>query len=105
MSSWIAATCFFLTGDCLAADIALPDSMPPKAPPIANYDWSGFYVGGHVGYSRGYGRNTLFDPNQTAAVSSFGSLFGGLQFGYNYLLPSRVLVGIEGDISFPNYLE
>jgi high affinity Mn2+ porin len=28
-----------------------------------------------------------------------------LQFGYNYLLPSRLLVGIEGDISFPNYLD
>ena len=29
----------------------------------------------------------------------------GLQFGYNYLLPSRLLIGIEGDISFPNYLD
>ena len=28
-----------------------------------------------------------------------------MQFGYNYLLPSRLLVGIEGDISFPNYLD
>jgi high affinity Mn2+ porin len=91
--------------DCLAADIPFPNSMPLKSPPIANYDWSGFYVGGHVGYSRGYGRNTLFDPNQTTASSSFGSLFGGLQFGYNDLLPSRLLVGIEGDISFPNYLD
>jgi high affinity Mn2+ porin len=78
--------------------------MPLKALPIANYDWSGFYVGGHVGYGRGYGRNILSDPNPTAG-SSFGSLFGGLQFGYNYLLPSRLLLGIEGDISFPNYLD
>jgi high affinity Mn2+ porin len=91
--------------DCLAADVAFPSSIPLKAPPIANYDWSGFYVGGHVGYSRGYGRDTLFDPNPTAASSSFGSLFCGLQFGYNYLLPSRLLLGIEGDISFPNYLD
>ena len=28
-----------------------------------------------------------------------------MQFGYNYRLPSRLLVGIEGDISFPNYLD
>jgi hypothetical protein len=75
--------CFFVT-TCLAADISAVSSMPLKAPPIANYDWSGFC--GHVGYSRGYGRNTLFDPNPTAASSSFGSLFGGFQFGYNYLL-------------------
>jgi hypothetical protein len=101
----IAATRFFSIADCLAADGASPNSMPLKAPPIANYDWSGLYVGGHVGYGRGYRRNTLSDPNPTAASSSFGSLFGGLQFGYNYLLPSRLLVGIEGDISFPNYLD
>jgi high affinity Mn2+ porin len=79
--------------------------MPLKAPRIANYDWSGFYVGGHVGYSRGSGRNTLFDPDPTVASSSFGSLFGGMQFGYNYLMSSRLLVGIEGDISFPNFLD
>jgi high affinity Mn2+ porin len=79
--------------------------MPLKAPPIAKYDWSGFYVGGHVGYDRGYGANTLFDPNPTTANSSFGSLFGGMQFGYNYRLPSRLLLGIEGDFSFPNFLD
>jgi high affinity Mn2+ porin len=35
----------------------------------------------------------------------FGSLFGGSQFGYNHMLPSRLLVGIEGDFSFSNYLD
>jgi high affinity Mn2+ porin len=91
--------------DCLAAEVAFPNSTPLKALPIANYDWSGFYVGGHVGYGRGSGSNTLFDPSPTATDSSFGSLFGGMQFGYNYRLPSRLLIGIEGDISFPNYLD
>jgi high affinity Mn2+ porin len=89
----------------LAADTSVFGSMPLKAPPIAKYDWSGFYVGGHVGYDRGYGANTLFDPNPTTANSSFGSLFGGMQFGYNYRLPSRLLLGIEGDFSFPNFLD
>ena len=48
-------------------------------------------------------RCSIRDP--TTAGASFGSLFGGLQFGYNYLLPSRLLVGVEGDISFPNFLD
>jgi high affinity Mn2+ porin len=104
LASVAATTCFFVTG-CLAAEIAVVGSMPLKAPPVATYDWSGFYVGGHVGYVRGNGRNTLFDPDPTAADSSFGSLFGGMHLGYNYRLPSRLLVGIEGDFSFPNYLD
>jgi high affinity Mn2+ porin len=104
LASVAATTCSFVTG-CLAAEISVVGSMPLKAPPIATYDWSGFYVGGHVGYGRGNGRDTLFDTNPTAADSSFGSLFGGMQFGYNYRLPSRLLVGIEGDFSFPNYLD
>ena len=104
LASVAATTCSFVTG-CLAAEISVVGSMPLKAPPIATYDWSGFYVGGHVGYGRGNGRDTLFDPNPTAADGSFGSLFGGMQFGYNYRLPSRLLVGIEGDFSFPNYLD
>jgi high affinity Mn2+ porin len=102
----VAATAFHsVATTCLAADIPVVSPVILKAPPIANYDWSGFCVGGHVGYDRGYGRDALFDPNPTAASSSFGSIFGGLQFGYNYRLPSRLLVGIEGDISFPNYLD
>lgn len=88
-----------------AADLV--GKIPLQAPPsvAVPFDWTGAYFGGHVGYSRGYGRNTLFDPDPTAAGTSFGSMFGGLQFGYNYLLPSRLLVGIEGDISFPNFLD
>ena len=101
----VCAAALAVSGAAKAADLPAVGSMPLKAPPIANYDWSGFYVGGHVGYSRGYGRNTLFDPNPSAADSSFGGQFAGMQFGYNHLLPSRLLIGMEADISFPNYLD
>src|SRR5262249_2881625 len=30
------------------------------------------------------------------------SYFAGLQAGYNWVLPSRLLLGVEADISFPN---
>ena len=88
-----------------AADLIGPVPLQAPSSVAASFDWTGAYFGGHVGYSRGYGRNRLLDPAPTAAGTSFGSLFGGLQFGYNYLLPSRLLVGIEGDISFPNFLD
>jgi high affinity Mn2+ porin len=87
-----------------AAAADFPNSMPLKVPAFANYDWTGFYVGGHVGYSRGVGSNTLFDPIPAKSSAAFGDVLGGLQFGYNYLLPSHLLVGLEGDVSFPDYI-
>src|SRR4030088_802985 len=76
-----------------------------KAPDLPAYDdWTGLYVGGHVGYSRGNAQVTLADPAPIGFSSSFGSLRGGVQLGYNYLLPSRILLGIEADISFLNVL-
>src|ERR1700738_1149435 len=80
-----------------AADLALP-VLP------AQFNWTGLYVGGHVGYSRGDARFTIFDPAPGPSASRFGGLFGGVQAGYNYVLPSRILLGVETDISFPNYL-
>jgi high affinity Mn2+ porin len=87
--------------------------LPLKSPSVVApaYDWTGFYVGGHVGYSRGKAQVTLADqvtltdPSSTSNFAgSFGSLNGGAQAGYNYLLPSRFLLGIEADASFPNFL-
>lgn len=67
------------------------------------YDWSGFYFGGHLGYGRGGTSSTLFDPFASSMTNSFGSAFGGMHGGYNYVLPSRLMLGIEGDISFANF--
>ena len=87
-------------GAAAAADMAV--KAPPPSPPSA-YDWSGFYVGGHVAYSLGRGTSTLSDPNPTVVGNSFSSLYGGVQGGYNYVFPSRLLLGAEADITFPNF--
>jgi high affinity Mn2+ porin len=68
------------------------------------YDWSGFYFGGHVGYSRGNASETLSEPNPVPRSNGFGSLYAGAQVGYNYFWWPRLLAGIEADLSFPNYL-
>src|SRR6266700_209462 len=93
-----------------AADATIPppwSQLQLKAPPArapSNFDWSGFYVGGHVGYSRGNAQVTLADPDPINFSHAFGSVTGGLQGGYNYVLPSRFLLGIEADASFLNAL-
>jgi high affinity Mn2+ porin len=65
---------------------------------------SGFYVGGHVGYLFGNANATLGDPIGGAAaggVTPYGTWIGGAQVGYQYFLPSRLMLGLEADVSFP----
>jgi high affinity Mn2+ porin len=74
-----------------------PSSVAPA------FDWSGWYVGGHLGYGRGRVTTSVFDPAAMPAGRTFGSLFAGLQAGTNVVLPSRYLVGVEGDVTFANF--
>jgi high affinity Mn2+ porin len=63
----------------------------------------GFYFGGHVGYLFGTGSATLGDPTGIASAggsSAVGQLFGGVQGGYQAILPSRWMLGVELDLSF-----
>ena len=42
---------------------AIAADMPLKAPHLRPaFDWSGFYIGGHTGYSRGSSIAVLADP-------------------------------------------
>jgi high affinity Mn2+ porin len=100
----------FVAGIALmaAARVAEAGDLPVKAPPpgpVPYYDWTGFYVGGHVGYSMGHANSTLSDPDPAIFGNSFSSLYAGLQAGYNYVLPSHLLLGIDADLTFPNYFE
>ncbi|TGQ79438.1 porin family protein, partial [Mesorhizobium sp. M2D.F.Ca.ET.206.01.1.1] len=66
------------------------------------HDWSGVYVGGHLGYGFGSTDATYNLPNTptirgTQDYDTDGFL-GGVQIGYNYQVNSAVL-GIEADIS------
>jgi high affinity Mn2+ porin len=86
-------------GPALAAD------LPVKAPHIQSvFDWTGFYIGAHAGFSRGSSSAVLGDPLPAATSNVFDGMIGGVQAGYNVRLPSGLLLGVETDISFPNYL-
>ncbi|WP_425991795.1 carbohydrate porin [Afipia sp. DC4300-2b1] len=87
----------------LAAD--KPIAMPLKEQRAGTYfDWSGLYIGAHMGYGWGRSNATRFDPLPSALSHSYNGINGGVQAGYNVVLPSRVLLGVEADITFPNYI-
>jgi high affinity Mn2+ porin len=96
---------FALDGAAMAADI--PVRMPVKAPYLQPvFDWTGFYIGAHAGYGRGTSSAVLIDPllATTATNSAFSGMIGGVQAGYNFQMPSGLLLGVEADLTFPNYL-
>ena len=97
-----------------AADSSLP--IPVKAPAVpAVYDWTGFYAGGRVGYAWGSSNWRVSSPgvsNVSGSIDLFqplnafndtGSFTQGLQAGYNYMLPNRIVVGAEADVTFPAF--
>jgi high affinity Mn2+ porin len=97
----IALGAFALDATARAADLKLP----AKAPYLqAVFDWTGFYIGGHTGYGRGSSTAVLADPAVTPTDSRFSGVIGGVQAGYNWRLPSGLLLGVEADLTFPNYL-
>ncbi len=65
---------------------------------------SGFYVGGHVGYLFGTATATFADPvpgSTAGGITPYGTIFGGVQAGYEHIFPSRLMLGLELDMSFP----
>lgn len=86
-------------------EAATAADLPLKAPALkAVYDWTGLYIGAHVGYGFGTSSATLTDPTIAIRHNDHGGMTGGVQAGYNWRLNSGWLLGVEGDISFPNYL-
>ena len=100
----IAAIASLLTTSAFAADLA--PRMYTKAPPpvAAVYNWTGFYIGGNIGYSWGRSSDTSTLTNGAGTVlfasadrSNLNGVVGGGQIGYNWQLQNWVL-GLEADI-------
>jgi high affinity Mn2+ porin len=70
----------------------------------ASYNWSGLYLGGHIGegFGRLHGGTNAGQPLPLPGVPLQG-LIGGYQLGYNVHLPNNVVVGIEADATFGSF--
>jgi outer membrane immunogenic protein len=111
----ISATLGALIGPASAADLARPVYRRPVVVAAPIYTWTGFYVGGNVGYSSGHARTdiagtatTFFFPPVFANPSNFAfagsntaalqGVIGGGQVGYNHQFSPRWVLGFEADI-------
>ena len=93
----------------LAADMPSMEPAPLAMPMQQTYDWSGFYLGGQIGYGwsqSNTGTISFYDvlpavtPFTTApGIGINGSgLLGGIEAGYNWQ-SGHMLFGVEGDVS------
>ena len=92
---------FGLQQTALAAD--MPVKAPVhKAPLVAPvYDWSGLYVGAHIGGA--WSNSTLTSNNIGTSWNTGGTGFiGGLQAGYNFQV-GNFLFGVEGDFDWTTF--
>jgi outer membrane immunogenic protein len=86
---------------CMANDAtrAAPPALPPP------HSWTGFYLGGNVGYSWGHSDTEMALGNNSAGGVLFGSrnsfdmngAIGGGQIGYNYQT-GNIVWGLETDL-------
>ena len=78
-------------------------ALAPIASAAPVFNWTGFYVGGNVGYSWGKADNTYHSVGNGNNFTQFDSpsingAIGGGQAGYNYVFAPRWIVGLETDI-------
>jgi outer membrane immunogenic protein len=96
----VASSALGLATAASAADMPVYLKAPPPA-----WNWTGFYLGGNVGYSWGNSNSTVtfLDNTTGAALASVGNSFGmdgvigGGQIGYNWQRGNWVW-GLETDI-------
>lgn len=109
------------SGSSFAADLPVSARSAPVPAAVA-FNWSGFYVGGNIGWAGAAGggprdlsytlRNlddSYFNRDESVGNGWFNpqgsksnnSVIGGVQFGYNYQF-GKMVIGAETDFSFLN---
>ena len=107
MKHLVLATTFLVAAGMMAPAFAA--DMPLKAAPmpVASFDWSGIYIGGHIG--GGWATNDISDPGlgivgailgvPTIQTTDSSGFLGGGQIGSNYQF-GKLVIGWEGDASW-----
>lgn len=98
LSLLAAAAVAFGATSASAADLGRPAYKAPPPAVVAAYNWSGFYIGAHLGYA--WSSEEATDPvaGLRGATDPDGFL-GGVQVGYNWQV-DRWVFGVEGDWSW-----
>jgi outer membrane immunogenic protein len=97
--TFAGATLVALTGIATAADMPVKAPLPPPPPP---FSWTGFYIGGQVGWARAHDDASIVNPGIPVAINlpftvDVDGVIGGAHVGYNLQYGMWVL-GVEGTV-------
>ena len=90
-----AALVAMLAAPAVAADMGVSPAY--KSPPPVMYNWTGFYIGGHLGGA--FGGDNNFGGLVTGNNND-GRFLGGVQVGADYQFAPNWVLGIEGQYSW-----
>ena len=95
----VALVALGATVPALAADLGARHTYTKAPPYVATpiYNWTGFYIGGHVGGAFG-GDNNVLAPG--FGSGNDGRFMGGVQAGYDYQFAPNWVMGLEANYSF-----
>lgn len=89
------------TAPALAADLgARTYNKAPMMAPAAVYNWTGFYIGGHIGGAFSDHNNDFGTSFTSSNNDSNGRFLGGVQAGYDYQFAPNWVLGVEGQYSW-----
>lgn len=83
----------------MAADLAArPYTKAPAYVAAPIYNWTGFYIGGHIGGA--FNGNSGFSGVGVVNGSNDGRFLGGVQVGADYQFAQNWVLGVEGQYSW-----
>jgi outer membrane immunogenic protein len=101
-----------IAGTAFAADLPSRRAPPVYAPPpIPVFSWTGFYIGGQVGYA--FGKDNAGIVATGPYSTNPNGIIGGAHVGYNFstqslpmfggVFGSGGVIGVEGDVDGSDY--
>lgn len=99
----LASAAILAAAPAVAADLPTKKA-PPPVPVATEYDWTGIYFGGNIGWAWG---NTNYNSYNTVnglwvdgGSNNVNSFVGGGQVGYRYMFPQQFVIGAEASLDW-----
>src|SRR3954453_9868935 len=90
--SAVAIAAITASSSAIAADLAArPYTKAPAYAPAPIYNWTGFYIGGHVGGAF---------AGDSSLTGDDGRFLGGVQGGFDYQFAPSWVIGVEAQYSW-----